>query len=127
MNTLICPTCSCSLVRLGISKATASNHLYNDEEYYFCCQPCVDLFVSDPQKYLQEINDLIVCPTCLGEKPLHLTVKLEYEGKKIYFCRCPHCKGEFEKNPEYYLKQLEGNLSNIGVVGHTGGSIKPKD
>jgi len=51
MKTLICPTCGCSLVRLGISKEKAFPHSYNSEEYRFCCQACVDLFTIDPQKY----------------------------------------------------------------------------
>ena len=36
---------------------------------YFCCQGCVDVFITDPRKYLVETNDMIVCPTCLAEKP----------------------------------------------------------
>ena len=80
MKTPICPTCSCSLVRLKISKDKAATSRYEGEEYHFCCQGCVDIFVDDPQKYLQEINDFIVCPTCLAEKPRHLAVKKEIAG-----------------------------------------------
>ena len=72
MDTQICPTCSCSLVRLKISKGKAATSRYEGKEYHFCCQGCVDIFVTDPQKYLQEISDFIVCPTCLAEKPQHL-------------------------------------------------------
>ena len=67
MNTLICPTCGCSLVRLGVKKDQAVTHAHNGKEYRFCCQACTDLFIADPQKYLQETNDLIVCPTCFAE------------------------------------------------------------
>ncbi len=65
MRTLICPTCGCSLVRLGISIDKAAAHRHEGEEYHFCCQGCVDLFVTDPAKYLQETSGLIVCPTCI--------------------------------------------------------------
>ena len=57
MKTPICPTCSCSLVRLKISKDKAATGRYEGEDYHFCCQGCVDVFVTDPQKYLQEISD----------------------------------------------------------------------
>ena len=70
MNTLICPACGCSLVRLGISREQSVLNHYHDVEHYFCCQECVDLFITDPEKYLQRTSDVIVCPTCLGEKPL---------------------------------------------------------
>ncbi len=83
MKTLICPTCGCSLVRLGISKDKATPYTYNDEEYYFCCQGCADIFVTDPDKYLQELSELIVCPVCLAEKPKDVAVKLEIAGQEV--------------------------------------------
>ena len=106
MKTPICPTCGCSLVRLEISKSNAATHTYGGEEYYFCCQGCVDIFVGDPQKYLREIDDLIVCPTCLAEKPRHLAVKEKIAGQDVYFCRCPHCVEQFRKKPDHYAKRL---------------------
>ncbi|MCH7590867.1 YHS domain-containing protein, partial [PVC group bacterium] len=54
MKTIICSTCGCSLVRLGISKDKASTSFFDDKELYFCCQGCVDLFVTDPEKYIKE-------------------------------------------------------------------------
>lgn len=53
----------------------------------------------------------IIGPTCLGEKPKQATTKLNHEGNDIYFCRCPNCIEEFQKNPEYYIKRLEGDLT----------------
>ena len=38
MITPICPTCGCSLVRLGISKDKAATYSYSGEEYHFCCR-----------------------------------------------------------------------------------------
>ena len=108
MNTLICPTCGCSLVRLGISREQSVLHHYNGEEYYFCCQGCVDLFITDPEKYLQETGDLIVCPTCLAEKPLERSAELNWAGQEVHFCRCPYCREEFQKDPDRYISRLEG-------------------
>ena len=108
MITLICPTCGCSLVRLGISKDRAVAYSHEGNEYLFCCKGCVDIFIADPKKYLDEISDLAVCPSCLGEKPIQMTTKIEFEGKDLYFCRCPHCMDEFHKKPEYFIKRLGG-------------------
>ena len=91
MNVLICRTCGCSLVRLGVSKEQAVPYNYDGKEYFFCCQGCVDLFITDSQKYMQETDDLIVCPSCLAEKPRQYAAKLEHEGREVYFCRCPYC------------------------------------
>lgn len=107
MNTPICPTCSCSLIRLKISKDKAATSLYAGEEYYFCCQGCVDVFDLDPQKYLAEIRDFIVCPTCLAEKPRHLATKEDIAGQEVYFCRCPHCIQTFRENPDQYATRLD--------------------
>ncbi len=108
METLICPTCGCSLVRLGISKEKATKHGYGGEEYLFCCKGCADVFAADPEICLEETKDLIVCPTCLAEKPPESAVTLEHAGQEIHFCRCPHCLDVFRKSPDYYLKRLQG-------------------
>ena len=125
MKTLICPTCGCSLVRLGISKEKSIAHQHNDKELQFCCQGCVDLFTTNPPKYLQETRDLIVCPSCLGEKLLKWTAKLKINDQEVHFCRCPHCADVFQKNPDYYIKRLEGTMPNQGVLDHEGCSIRP--
>ena len=124
MKTLICPTCGCSLVRLGISKDKATLYHYNDKDYFFCCQGCVDLFVVDPQKHIRETNDLIVCPTCLAEKPPQIAVKLKIADKEVSFCRCPHCADLFKKNPDFYIKRLEENIPAEGMLDHEGCCIR---
>jgi len=108
MKTLICRTCGCSLVRLGISKDKATFYPHEDEEYSFCCQGCVEVFMTDPQKYLQETEDVIVCPTCLGEKPQQWSAKLNWGGQELHFCHCPYCREEFQKDPDRYVSRLEG-------------------
>jgi len=125
METPICPTCGCSLVRLGIKKGKSVIHRHDGEHYHFCCQGCVDVFITDPQKHLQETNDLIVCPTCLAEKPLKYTVKMEIDKREVYFCRCPYCAELFKKNPDFYINRLEGTIPNEGVFDHDGCCIKP--
>jgi YHS domain-containing protein len=108
MQTLICPTCGCSLVRLRIGEDGAVSYHYDGEEYRFCCEGCVEVFVTDPEKYRHEVSNLVVCPVCLAEKPLETSVELEHAGNTLRFCRCPHCAEEFEKNPEHYLTRLSG-------------------
>ena len=111
LKTPICPTCGCSLVRLGIPKDKAVPISLGGEPHLFCCRGCVDLFTEDPQSYLQETKDLIVCPTCLAEKPSQQAVELTVAGEKVHFCRCPHCVEAFQKMKEYfgygYTKLLE--------------------
>jgi len=104
----ICPTCGCSLVRLRMPKENHVSYHHNDKEYAFCCNGCLNIFKTDPEKYLKEIDNLVVCPVCLKEKPIQLTSKLEHEGKTFHFCRCPHCEQQFKKKPEYFIKRLHG-------------------
>ena len=125
MKTFICPTCGCSLVRLGVSKDDAPAYQYGREEYRFCCQGCADLFITDSHKYLDETSDLIVCPTCLAEKPLQRAVKLKIVGQEVYFCRCPYCAEVFQKDPDYYISRLEGTIPYEGVLDHKGCCVRP--
>ena len=125
MNTLICPTCGCSLVRLGVKSDQAVIHTYHGKEYHFCCQACVDLFSADPQKYLEETSDLIVCPTCLAEKPLQSAATLTIGGQEVHFCRCPYCSDLFQKNPDFYIQRLAGTIPHEGVVGHESCCVRP--
>jgi len=126
METLICRTCGCSLVRLGVSNEKAVAGSYDGKEYHFCCQGCADLFMKDPKKYLQDTNDLIVCPTCLAEKPLQWAVKLKIAGQEVHFCRCPYCVEVYQKAPDFYIKRLEGTIPNAGVLDVDGCCVRPE-
>ncbi len=126
MSPLICPTCGCSLVRLGVSKDQATVCLFEGEERLFCCQGCLDLFVTDPARYLAETRDLVVCPSCLAEKPRRWAVMLKVANHEVWFCRCPYCPEAFEKNPDYYLGRLEGRIPNQGVLDHEGCCVRPE-
>ncbi len=115
MTTPICPTCGCSLVRLGISKEDAVHHTHEGTKHHFCCEGCLEQFITDPAKHLRDTGDLIVCPVCLTEKSPELTKKLERAGDILYFCRCPLCMEAFKKNPEYYIRRLEGKEDYSGT------------
>jgi YHS domain-containing protein len=108
MQTSICPTCGCSLVRLGIGREEAVSYQHSGGEYRFCCEGCVEVFVTDPEKYVREVSNLAVCPVCLAEKPIESTIALEHDGTRLRLCRCPHCAEAFERNPEHYLERLAG-------------------
>ncbi len=126
MKTPICRTCGCSLVRLGISKDKAVPYSHDGEEFLFCCQGCSDLFTTDPETYLKETRDLIVCPTCLAEKPLQSAVSVEIAGEHVHFCRCPYCVEVFQKNPDFYMKRSEGTVPNEDVLDHEGCCVRPE-
>ncbi len=125
MTSHICRTCGCSLVRLGITNDQATVHSHNGEDQFFCCQGCLELFVADPPRYLEETSDLIVCPSCLAEKPRKWASKVMINAQEVFFCRCPYCPELFQKNPDYYQKRLEGTIPFDGVVGHEGCSTRP--
>ena len=125
MKTRICRVCGCSLVRLGISHQEAVRARHEGQEHFFCCRGCAELFMSEPAKYLAETGDLIVCPTCLAEKPTSRAVELNIAGQQVHFCRCPCCAELFAKDPEYYIKRLEGTFPSDGVLGHDGCCVRP--
>lgn len=115
METKICPTCGCSLVRLGISEKSATKLIYNTQDYFFCCSGCAELFEEDAEKYIEEIQNTVVCPVCLTEKQLKQTTKVAYNGNEIPFCRCPHCIETFKDKPQYYLDRLSGKVKYEGL------------
>jgi YHS domain-containing protein len=80
--------------------------LHEGEELLFCCRGCCDGFQTDPARYLAEIRDTIVCPTCLAEKARDLAVAIDYNGDPLYFCRCPGCIERFKEDPEPLLARL---------------------
>jgi len=115
METKICPTCGCSLVRLGITDQQAVQLSFRGNDYFFCCQGCVDIFQKKPKSFVKEVKNMHVCPVCLAEKPTAYTVPLEHEGQQIHFCRCTFCMETFIKNPDYYLERLAGKTDFKGL------------
>lgn len=107
VRSVLCPTCGCSLVRLGLSREQAFHAAHERTLYFFCCQGCAEVFRTDPDRYLARVADVVVCPGCLGEKPISMTVALEHEGRTVHFCECPYCLESFERDPEGLLARLE--------------------
>jgi len=110
MVTKICPTCGCSLVRLGITKERIVTRKYKKKEYSFCCEGCAVMFDKEPETLLNETKNLVVCPSCLTEKPIKQTVSLNYKNIILHFCKCPYCLSVFKENSEYYIKRLSGEI-----------------
>lgn len=77
---------------------------YEGQYVYFCCSGCIDMFKADPAAAMAKLTESdraavaknSVCPMS-GEKIESFDVRIEFEGRLIYFC-CPHCKGEFAKS-----------------------------
>ena len=103
----ICPTCGCSLARLGVRREDAARGRYEGNEYLFCCDGCRDTFMTEPERYLAQIRDVVVCPACLAEKPRAVMVAVEYGETTVHFCGCPGCVNAFRRDPEGVLARLE--------------------
>lgn len=108
MTDLLCPGCGCSLVRLGITRDRATTHTHDGRVLHFCCAACVEVFRSDPDRFMREAEELVVCPTCLTEKPKTMTVTATIQGIEFRFCRCPTCVNLFRKSPEVFVQRLTG-------------------
>lgn len=107
VHAVLCPTCGCSLVRLGVSRERAVHAAHDRNVYFFCCDGCAETFRTDPDRYLTRIADVVVCPVCLGEKPIAMTVTVEHAGRTVHLCECPYCRQNFTNDPDRYLSPLE--------------------
>jgi YHS domain-containing protein len=125
MKTPICPACGCSLIRLGIHKDKAVSYHYNEKQYWFCCDGCLELFKSQPEQLLNETSDLVVCPVCLAEKPIKATEEHIVNETLFNFCRCPYCLDIFNQNQDYYIKRLAWKTNYAGIFGEQEGCCKP--
>lgn len=92
-------TCSVSGEKVLKSEA-AGPYKYNDTEYYFCCNGCLEKFKKDPEAYLNKTTDL-VCNMSVDKRT---ALKASYEGKDFYFCN-EACKTAFEKDPKTYVSK----------------------
>jgi len=115
MITHICPTCECSLVRLGIAPQEETSVIVEGEKYYFCCEACHKVFLENPHYFIEEVKDIHVCPVCLAEKITVHTVSVPYKGSTIRFCRCPFCEKTFKKDPDFYIRRLKGKSGFKGL------------
>lgn len=117
MTDMLCPGCGCSLVRLGIPRERATKHTYDGQELRFCCDGCVDVFRGDPARFLREVEELVICPTCLSEKPKMMTVTAVVDGKEFRFCRCPTCIDLFRERPDVFVQRLTGTSARALPTG----------
>lgn len=107
VRSVVCPTCGCSLIRLGLSRGQATHVAHNRMLHFFCCDGCAETFRTDPNRYLARVADVVVCPGCLGEKPIDKAIAVEYRGRTVYFCECPYCLQNFKQDPEAMLARIE--------------------
>ena len=77
----------------------------------------MELFITNPESCLDETSGLTVCPVCLAEKPANATVAIDFNGKPVGFCRCPHCLELFNENPHYFIARLTWQICYAGVFG----------
>ncbi|MDY6932759.1 MAG: YHS domain-containing protein [Spirochaetota bacterium] len=54
---------------------------------------------------LGDAGGQIKCPVMGGN--IDKNSYQDYKGKRVYFC-CPACKEKFDKDPDKYMKKLEG-------------------
>jgi len=54
--TPLCPTCGCSLVRLGIPRSEAVSYIHDGTELFFCCLSCLHVVLRDPLTVLDEVG-----------------------------------------------------------------------
>jgi RND family efflux transporter MFP subunit len=106
------------------NKAKAAGRVseYHGKTYYFCADECKQQFDQDPNRYVEKLNEKgkpsatpgvktdqqAKDPVCGMNVDVSVAAKAstmsEYRGKTYYFC-CPHCKAQFDKNPDQYIKK----------------------
>src|SRR4030042_3958256 len=72
------------------------------------CANCADKCkMSGPAAKQEEVQrpEQSLCPV-MGN-PVNKQVYADYNGKRVYFC-CAPCIDSFKKDPETYMKKLEG-------------------
>jgi hypothetical protein len=60
MKSVLCPTCGCSLVRLGISRKQAVHATHDHTLYFFCCDGCAETFRSNPDACYPGVPQFVV-------------------------------------------------------------------
>jgi len=64
-----------------------------------------DMKVRQPNQ--AEIGKIVSCPVMNSRFEVRKdTQVIDYKGKSYYFC-CPHCVGDFKKNPDKYVSAGE--------------------
>ncbi|HXX59034.1 MAG TPA: YHS domain-containing protein [Thermodesulfovibrionales bacterium] len=117
MQNEIGKTATCPVMK-GTFEVTKNTPVidYKGKSYYFCCEPCVDKFKKNPDRYAEagelmvrqpmqsEIGKTATCPVMGGKFEVTMsTPVIDYKGKSYYFC-CDSCIEDFKKNPDKYAK-----------------------
>jgi YHS domain-containing protein len=84
------------------------------QRVYHCCPGCSKALRADPDKYFEKAaaegilfeNIQTTCPVG-GELLKEGSVYADYEGRRLAFC-CAKCEAAFHKDPEKYLKGMDG-------------------
>lgn len=64
------------------------------------------------------------CPVMGGK--IDKTVHVDYKGKRVYFC-CTMCTQTFLKDPETYIKKLEGIGQGVETIANNNNKTNTKD
>lgn len=92
-------TINCPVSGEKVLKSEAAGaYKYNNSEYYFCCNGCLEKFKKDPEAYLNKTTDL-VCGMSVDKRT---AIKASYDGKDYFFCN-EGCKTAFEKDPKTHI------------------------
>ncbi len=78
------------------------------------------IYCKADSKKLGDESGQTICPV-MGNK-IDKNVYADYKGKRVYFC-CKGCIDTFNKDPEKYMKKLEGvKLDDVPgeMKGHEG-------
>ena len=75
---------------------------------------------ADTPDILKHLGIDYVCDWVVDDLPTWMTTK---HGRLM--ASCPLCQEGFQKDPDYYIKRLEGTIPSEGVVGHDGSSVRP--
>ncbi len=111
------PQTVCPLTGGGINKEAYTD--YKGERIYFCCMGCEPRFWKNPEKSLQKMKEngemsetldpVKVQPKCpVNGETIDPAIYTDHNGKRFFFC-CEKCRKKFTKNPEKFIKKMEGN------------------
>ncbi len=70
-----------------------------------------NLLKVKPKASASQNERLAVDPVCGMNVEVGKAIKTEYRGETYYFC-CTHCKQEFDKRPEEYLRTYSKNIGH---------------
>jgi len=96
-ETITCPVSGEKVIKSN----AAGPYQYNGNEYYFCCNGCMEKFKQDPETYLNKTKD-ISCGMTVDKRTAQ---KVSYEGKDFYFCS-EKCKEAFENDPKAHVMKV---------------------